>query len=120
MDERSLRMVFKGIENDHTFSSFEAFCEWSEGKAKKGFTVYKVNVNKPHSPENSYWYYSQKRQEDVVSPICESCDQDMLVCHTIGCANTGNGSRRTGTRISASGLRNRRSVRSSGMNIRIW
>ena len=86
MDERSLRMVFKGIENDHTFSSFEAFCEWSEGKAKKGFTVYKVNVNKPHSPENSYWYYSQKRQEDVVSQICESCDQDMLVCHTIGCA----------------------------------
>lgn len=85
MDERSLKLVFNGIENDHTFASFEDFCEWAEGKAKKGFTVYKIDLTKPHSPKNSYWYYNSKRQEDVVSPICENCDQELRVCDGIGC-----------------------------------
>ena len=78
--------IYNAIKDKSTFPDFESFLEYSAGKYRIGFTVYRIDASKPYSPESCYWYYRDKKAEDVVSPICESCDQDMLVCHTIGCA----------------------------------
>lgn len=83
----ALRRIYDGIRNDSDFSSFEDFFDWAYGKYKAGYTVYKLNDRKPHSPKNSYLYYNYKAQpEGIKSSICENCDKTMLVCNNIGCA----------------------------------
>ena len=78
--------IYNTIKDKSTFPDFESFLEYSTGKYRIGFTVYRIDVSKPYSPENCYWYYRDKKTEDVVCQVCEGCDQDMLLCHTIGCA----------------------------------
>ena len=92
MMEQSLHTGFRGISGDHEFKSFEDFCEWAEGKVKKGYTVYKLDVSKPHSRENSYWYYhySAKPQEPVESPLCRKCGEVKTVCDKAGCVRWKN------------------------------
>ena len=86
MNMRSVSQVFRGLSADNEFESFEDFCEWSEQfDIKKGFTVYKRDTSKPHSKENTYWYYADKKAEEYTSPICENCEEDFLICNLNGC-----------------------------------
>ena len=81
----ALRRIYEGIRKRSEFGSFQEFCDWAEGKYQKGFTVYRRDQTKPYSPENCYWYYAIKKVEEVTSPICEGCTEDMTICGTIGC-----------------------------------
>lgn len=81
----ALRRFYDRISHNCTFRSFEDFCDWATGKYKPGYTVYKLNQSKPHSKENSYWYFASKKTAEIISPICDGCDQKMVICNTIGC-----------------------------------
>lgn len=81
----ALRRFYEGIKHDSTFQSFESFCNWAAGKYKPGYTVYKLDQAKPHSKENSYWYFATKKPEEILRPICVGCDLNMAICNTIGC-----------------------------------
>ena len=77
--------IYNAIKDKSTFPDFESFLEYSAGKYRIGFTVCRIDASKPYSPENCYWYYRDKKAEDVVSPICEGCTSQTSACDTAGC-----------------------------------
>lgn len=81
----AIRRIWNSIAEDNEFPSFEGFVEWAEGKYRRGFAIYKLRECKPHSPENSYWYFKQKTPEDIESPFCAGCTVTMRACRDYGC-----------------------------------
>ena len=77
--------IYNAIQDKSTFPDFESFLEYSTGKYRIGFTVYRIDASKPYSPENCYWYYRDKKAEDVVSQVCEGCTAQTSACGTNGC-----------------------------------
>lgn len=113
--------IYNAIKDKSTFPDFESFLEYSTGKYRIGFTVYRIDASKPYSPENCYWYYRDKKTEDVVSQVCEGCTEHTSACGTNGCMKYREYFVKTGTRIYAGRKGRKRTPRRfSGMSIRIW
>lgn len=81
----NLRRIYAAIRNDSDFDSLEDFIDWAADYYKAGYTVYKRNLARPYSKTNCYWYYRVKKNDNVTSPICEGCAENLPVCETTGC-----------------------------------
>lgn len=85
VQNNSLRRIYEGLKDDHTFKSLEDFIEWSVKHGHKTrLTLYKLDTAKPHGPENSYWYQDNKPLPDIENPFCKGCDRP---CPGSGCLN---------------------------------
>lgn len=69
------------------WESFEDFCQWAESQGyRTGLTIYALNQNKPHGPDNSYLYYKGLDLPDIKSPFCEGCTRKYCPGNKVGCA----------------------------------
>ena len=72
------------------FESFYHFLEWcSRSDYVKFAQIRRYNEDKPHGPENSFWYVRPvrepaKKQTDT-SPFCENCENNSSGCNIKGC-----------------------------------
>ena len=80
----ALRRIYETIANDSDFGSYEGFAEWSQGKYRTNYAIYKLDLNKPHSEDNSYFYHATHPTPDIVSEFCKDCTR-LCVKNGTGC-----------------------------------
>lgn len=86
MEQRGLRDIWKNIEKDNSFGSWEVFETWArETGHRPRYAIYKLDMTKPHGPDNSYWYWATKPLPEDLSDLCVECNAMMKTCLIHGC-----------------------------------
>lgn len=86
----------RGLEGDNEWEDFEEFVAWALMiGCRKGEALRKIDPEKPHGPDNSYFYNGKEvaravkekimRDRDIRSPFCVDCTKASCPANGNGC-----------------------------------